>query len=632
MEQKNKASGAYNIKLTWITYLPIILLLAVVPFIVRMSVNEVSPEVARIFKTQQIVDFFSSYKAMIIMTLAGVMVLGFFLIFQKQKIKKDKTMIFYYVGAALFGVFSLLSTLFSEYNQVAVWGVPDRCEGMVMIASYIIMLLYTIYIVDDIKDYKYIIYPLCVLVIGTGFLGVFQYFGHDLILNENLGLKLIVPKEYMQYAGNIGVDYEKGKVYGTMFHYNYMGSFGAMMVPLFATLALFLQGKKKKLIFGIMTIISLFILFGSTSRAGLVGLVITGVVFIIIFSKKIIKGYKIVLPVLLGLIVVLFGFNAATGGTIFERIPTLVNDMFALTTGGNKDFDYRDQLPLRDIKNENGMVTFVTQEDSLTLDVKENRLLFLDKQVKPVEYTLENNMMQTKDPRFANLSFEIVSAEAGKVPSAIKVGINNQALFAVRTNEAQEIYLADSFTGEKLDLVYPETIGFKGKEKIGSSRGYIWSRSLPLAKDTLLLGNGPDTYALKFPQKDLLGKYYAYDTPNMTVDKPHNLYLQILLNNGGVALLGFLILVITYLIQSLRLYTFKAYYTLEETLGAGITLAIVGYLGAGIFNDSIVSVAPIFWILLGVGIAINYLINKERVRLTKTAEHATINMKNKKHI
>ena len=34
-------------------------------------------------------------------------------------------------------------------------------------------------------------------------------------------------------------------------------------------------------------------------------------------------------------------------------------------------------------------------------------------------------------------------------------------------------------------------------------------------------------------------------------------------------------------------------------------IIIVGYLAAGMFNDSIVSVAPVFWILLGVGAALN---------------------------
>ena len=43
----------------------------------------------------------------------------------------------------------------------------------------------------------------------------------------------------------------------------------------------------------------------------------------------------------------------------------------------------------------------------------------------------------------------------------------------------------------------------------------------------------------------------------------------------------------------------------------GIFVAIIGYLVAGIFNDSAVSVAPIFWLLLGTGI--NLLKRNEKI-------------------
>lgn len=630
MEEKN--TNRYNVKLDWILYIPIILLLAVVPFVVRMSLVELDPVTAAAFKSEQVVDFFSNYKSIIIMILAGVCLVMLFLMYNKSNLKKSKQMLVYMIGIGLFLGFSLLATIFSEYKQVAIWGGPDRCEGMVTIAAYVIILLYTIYAVNRIEDYRYIIYPLCILVVGTGILGVFQYAGKDLLLGTEFGNKLIVPDQYAQVRGQVAGTYEKGKIYGTMFHYNYIGSFGAMVVPLFATLTLFVKGNKNKILFGIMTIISLFILLGSTSRAGLIGLMGAIIVFIIVFSKKIIKGYKIVVPVVLGVVALLFVFNSVTGGTIFERIPTLVNDAFGLFTASDKNFDYKDHIPVRDIKNHDGMVTFETQDDSITLVTDGQTLSFVDKNNQPIAYALEDKFIKTQDPRFANIIFEVVNAEAGKVPNVLKMLINDRPTFVVRANEQNEMYLADSYTGEKLDLAYPETIGFNGKERIGSARGYIWSRSLPMVKETLLLGNGPDTYLVEFPQDDLLGKYYAYETPNMTVDKPHNLYLQIAINNGVVALLGFLVLVIAYVIDSLRLYTFKGYYNMGEIMGIGIMLAIVGYMGAGVFNDSIVSVAPIFWILLGVGIAINYLINKERISIQKKSEHAIINMKNGKHI
>lgn len=122
-----------------------------------------------------------------------------------------------------------------------------------------------------------------------------------------------------------------------------------------------------------------------------------------------------------------------------------------------------------------------------------------------------------------------------------------------------------------------------------------------------VFGHGADTFFLVFPQGDLLAKLYSYGTTQMIVDKPHNLYLQIGISHGMIALLAFVMIMAIYIIDSLKLYALRKEYNKQQTVGIAVTLAIIGYLGAGFFNDSIVSIAPIFWLLLGVGIAINQL-------------------------
>ena len=135
--------------------------------------------------------------------------------------------------------------------------------------------------------------------------------------------------------------------------------------------------------------------------------------------------------------------------------------------------------------------------------------------------------------------------------------------------------------------------------------------------DSICIGKGPDTFFAEFPQGDLLGKLYAYDTTQMIVDKPHNLYLQIGINEGGIALLAFLVMMIAYVVDSFRLYALRKEYTAQQSIGAAVSLAVIGYLGAGFFNDSIVSVAPIFWALFGVGVAINQLNRRQATELTE---------------
>ncbi len=60
-----------------------------------------------------------------------------------------------------------------------------------------------------------------------------------------------------------------------------------------------------------------------------------------------------------------------------------------------------------------------------------------------------------------------------------------------------------------------------------------------------------------------------------------------------------------YIAKSIKIY-FKSQLQDEmEILGLGLFIAVIAYLLAGIFNDSVVSVAPIFWAVLGMGVAIN---------------------------
>ena len=69
--------------------------------------------------------------------------------------------------------------------------------------------------------------------------------------------------------------------------------------------------------------------------------------------------------------------------------------------------------------------------------------------------------------------------------------------------------------------------------------------------------------------------------------------------------MAFLGIAVFYLVDCFRLYALRKSYRREQIMGTAVMLGIVGYLAAGIFNDSVVSVAPMFWVLLGTGAALN---------------------------
>lgn len=615
-QKEQEIQGKYKVDFSWITYIPVVLLLGIVPLIVRLVKTDIPAEYI-LYVTGNNVDMFSQYKSSFIFMLVIAVFVILFLSFNKDYLKWDKSTGVYYIASGIFIGVTILATFLSPYKEVAFWGLPNRAEGGIMIVCYIIIMLYSFYLMNKKTDIKFIIIPLMFLVVVMTILGIYQYIGEDLFYTE-WGKKLIIPEHYAEDRALLTSLYEDKNIYGTMFHYNYMGSFAAMMLPLFLTLTCFIKGYKKKVLFGCIALCSAILLFGSTSRAGLIGVACSGGLFIVIFFKYFIKQWKIMIPLVLTGVVLIVGLDVVTKGSIFSRVPTLIQDALAIVKTVDDSFDYKDHIPVRGIKQSEGKATMEMQNQSLTLSVTDEGVRFEDQNGEQVIYIYFNmgadqTRYFTQDTRFESYMFHVKENEGQTYLVMSYQGIS-VCWFSL---DKEGIHLVDQFTKEPIELVEPEIIGFEGKERLGSARGYIWSRTLPLIKERPLIGYGPDTFAFAFPQNDLLGKWYAYRTPAMTVDKPHNLYLQIAVNQGLIALVVFLVLIVTYIVQSIKLYALRKGYNNFDIVGVALLLAIIGYLGAGVFNDSIVSVAPIFWVLLGTGIGVNYILRKEQMQLEK---------------
>ena len=240
----------------------------------------------------------------------------------------------------------------------------------------------------------------------------------------------------------------------------------------------------------------------------------------------------------------------------------------------------------------------------------DNRYIFTDKNGGEISVSTANDgVISSADERYSRINFELYSDSETLADGNIMYmwfDDNIRSVLTFGLFGGKNIHLVDNKIADRIEPVNAEHFGFEGKELVGSSRGYIWSRTIPLLKNCILIGYGADTFAYVFPQQDFLAKYYSYaEGFHITVDKPHNLYLQIFISNGLIALIAFLGICLFYLADSFRLYALRKEYRIEQIYGAAVMLAVVGYLAAGMFNDSVVSVAPMFWILLGVGCALN---------------------------
>ena len=621
-EKKEKIASLIE-KLLWI---PLMIVLGIVPLIVHSQTIYYEEHLGYALDKAFVIDFFSSYKSVLFMIMAIISGIALFFLIDKEKVKLDKYIKLILMGALVFIGVTLLATLTSEYKETAWSGMGEQFQGFWTYLGYIIMMIYAIYCFMKYENYMFIVIPLAVVIIINTLLGGFQFMGYDLFRNHPFFQKLIMSKEEYETFSEVTGLYDEGNIYGTMSHYDYVGSFAAMMVPFFISLTLFIKGKVKKVVFAVLSLCSLFLLFASTSRAGLVGVGIAAVLAVILLGKKAIQKWKLTLSVVMLALVGILGVNIVTSGEIFNRLPSLVGDVMTLISPVQEDFDYTQYIPVKSIEYANKETTLAFQTGKLTMSYEKESVSFKDEEGNKVDAVLMASMQEGttgtfyafQDPRFAHITFKIaeVTAVEGEVPpTVLTMGVNGQDTLSFLVNGNEGVVLCDSYPIQAISYQPAESIGFKGKEKLGSARGYIWSRSLPLLKSTWLVGNGPDTFAAYFPQDDFLAKWWAYGEPDMIVDKPHNLYLQIAIDAGGLALIGFLVIILTYLWQSMKLYGFRGYYSMGEYIGIALTLTITAYLGAGFFNDSVISVAPVFWTLLGCGIGVNYLVAQERKRI-----------------
>jgi len=590
----------------WYLLLPLMLLLAVVPLIVYMKVVPLTGASLKFWSGQkENMDFFSYYKMVwiLISSTLAVVALAFTVMFYGfDRIRRS----YYYIPIAVYAFFVILSTIFSQYTDISLTGFVDRYEGMYVLLAYMAVLFVTMNLVNKEQHIKVLLGALFTGAIMIGLIGAFQYLGYDLF-KSTFGKSLILPNAYQELAATLQFQFTKHMIYATLYHTDYVGSYMAMLFPLTFTLFVLTKRSWLKGFFAALTLLMAVNWLGCNSRAGMFGGVLALVILMIMINKYVLKNWKLFLGglVILGLLV--FGLNTMSKGYLGSRIGSLITDASKIT-GSTGEGDSKANSFLQGLDIYGNQATLVTSTEILKFSVNGDQITFSDKDDHPIGMKLDQSTgsINLQDNRYKD--YELMLGKA-KDRKALQIKKSNLKLSFILTNS--EIGLLNN-KGQLVNLQPVEKWGFEGKELLGSSRGYIWSRSIPLLNHTLFVGTGPDTFAAYFPQNDFIGKFYAYNGDMwQLVDKPHDLYLQVGLNTGIISLLALLALFIAYFVRSAKLYIKNDYSDFVSRAGVAIFVAVCGYLGAAFFNDSLVSVAPVFWILLGLGISVNYMLEQK---------------------
>ncbi len=572
--------------------LPIIFITAILPFITRFY--EYDPGLSG-FKwfadSKSWFDAFLYYKQIFFIIICSVMLLiTFYKIFHDKITVKFSPVL---LPIFIYGLLALLSTLFSDYPSFGFTGIYEQFESIFVILGYCIAVFYAFLFVQSEEDIRFIFHYLLISVLIMGLLGLSQAIGHDFI-GTDLGKALVLPSKYW---GELGLNFNFGpnRVYLTLYNPNYVGVYVALIAPILTGL-LFTEKNRNKIILYIAALAGLLVsLIGSQSKTSFISLFFALILTVVFFRKYIFRKSKIMISVIsVGTAAVII-----LGAINFTAITSTMNNILNVS---------KTDPALTNIITEDMLtITYKENDMKVNINTEDNNIAILiadaDNNIIPYTINSETNELLISDPRFADIQ---VTPTNYNNTLCLKINIDDKDwIFTNQLGDNSFYFLNNKGKFDK--IVTADSALFTGYEKFASGRGYIWSRTIPLLKDYILLGSGADTFALAFPQQDYVNQYNSgFDEQLIT--RPHNLFLQMGIQYGVLSLIAFLLFYGMYFISSIKLFWKGTFTDFYHQAGVSIFIGTVAYMIAGIANDSTITVAPVFWVLIGIGVTINYRI------------------------
>ncbi|MGE5614828.1 MAG: O-antigen ligase family protein [Bacillota bacterium] len=619
----NKSRHARDSGINIHSFIPLFLIVGLVPLIVYIKeVNFNDPGNLYWDGIATHYDVFSYYKMVYLLLFAAAgLLLRIFTPKESPFSMEKKT---YYIPMGIFSLCVLLSSLASEFKNVAFFGFQERYEGALALFAYMVVMYQAMNMNINEKFIKTLFGCLFASAAIISAIGALQYFGAD-IYKSGFFFKLITPSSILNKGGKLSFAFGEKTVFSTLYNPDYVGSYMAMIMPAVVVFIVWAKKLRHKAVLSALLLVAAINWIGCGSRAGVIGAVFAFVVIMILFRKNIIRHKWISLAAVVLLIGGFAVLNHITGGSVVNSLTRMAT--LGMKDAGNESVNAMNKTleGIIDVKMDDEEFELVTEKGTLRVSIPEKKLQVRDENDADVRLSAEGNNILIDDERFKNIKL-VAQPEKGLV----EVHYNNYHLIDILLTREGLRSPDNRWLNYRGDREI-ESWGFEGMETFGSNRGYIWSRTIPLLKDTIVTGKGPDTFALYFPQYDFLNKLRYYQIGGIFVDKAHNMYLQTALNTGVLSLLALLAMFGIYAVSSLKIYWKEDFSGFLPAAGAACFTAFCGYAVAGLANDSVISVAPVFWALLGLGIGINIMLQKERqaaekaeLKIERKAEEKTV--------
>ena len=507
------------------------------------------------------------------------------------KVYKNKV----YIPMLIYVVMVFISYMASDYKHMAAVGFYERYENTFVLIGYMAITFYAMNMINDERAFKLIFYIFSACCAVLGIWGVLQTFEIDIY---SLPSWLYMNSEISQMT-NLKLSGAADSVRWFFTNQNYSSFFMVFPICISGMLIIWSQKIQWKIAFTVLLALMFYSLFNAKSLGGMVGAAVSAVVGLIVFNKKLIEWKtSVVLIIIAGIVSAAVSLPSIMGeiGSV-----TPVASLFSKTAYA--DDAQQEGLKYVDIDyvvTDGNNIIFNFAGTEVTIKTESGRVLGVYG-ADGSEIGLNTDYMQISEGELEDTGYKTVNVKTAN------------ATWSFADLDGELYFVTPTGKGAKLDKV--ESFGFENSQDFATYRGYIWSRTLPLIKDTILIGHGADTFALYFPQADYAGKYnigYFSDATDIVIDKPHNMYLGMAVNTGVISLIAALCIFAFYLIDSFKIYSKNEYSGFISLMGAGVFVAVCGFLVAGLVNDSTVQVMPTFYALLGTGFAANRVLKEKK--------------------
>lgn len=592
-------------KLERVYALPLLLVLAIIPLITLIAIYQTDIGDNAWISGNAFYDFFLYYKAHLLMMVGLVLgiVIAISLLLGYQGNLHGRNSYLTLIPVGVFALLAFVSAIASEHRTDALFGGYEQFEGLFVLLTYVFCFVFAYVYVTDEKWVNLLLYTLLIGSLILSFLGAMQAFGKDYMTNKAMLPILTMFMKNVPDGFSISASFGEGVSYATLYNPNYVGTYVALVLPV--TIALGLWGRKVifMVIAGVSALCQIIMLFGAQSMTGLIGVAGAVLVAIIFLFSDMRKNRRIL---------------GCVGGTMALAVVVLLLwkpdllSRFTETAISSCNYTVSNIQTTKD-----SFVISLDNKNVIQGKLQETGTIYQyelqDSAGKRLETAgdLTNGITICEDG-YQGISFfaakrQVKEGDANKEYDVLRISAGDTCYWDL-TKKDNSLYYINGI-GKLDQLRKVESWGFEHRYDLATNRGYIWSRTLPLLKDTLLLGKGADNFVYAFPNDDYVGKV-SCGFGSQTVTKPHNMYMQIWVQNGMLACLAFLALYILFAIQTFRRCFQKGKTSYAQKMQIAIFCGSTGYMVAGVANDSTICVAPIFWVLLGIGYALNKINEK----------------------